>query len=73
VYFSSIARLPGLNSADSTDPLLTSAIACDVVRFCASWVDFSSVWLASQTRTTITISGKNALRRNRFTSNLRSG
>jgi hypothetical protein len=56
-----------LKVAVETSFAVTSAIACEVVSF---WLDppFGiSVWLASHTSRTITRSGKNALRKKRFT------
>ena len=71
--FSEIARLLGLKTAESTSPALTSAIACEVVSLPAFDAFGIRVWLASQTSKTITMSGKNALRKKRFTIVLRSG
>ena len=67
-----IERLPGLKSAEATWPPWTSLIACEVVSFVASLFFGIRVWLASQTSKTITMSGKNALRRKRFTIGVRS-
>ena len=67
MYFSEIDRLLGLKTAEETSPAWMSEIACEVVRFSAVPPVWISVWLASQTSTTITMSGKNALRRKRFT------
>ncbi len=68
-----IARFDGSNTAESTAPDSTFVIACDVVSLSTFLLFGINVWLASQTSKTITMSGKNALRKKRFTIGLRSG
>ncbi len=67
-----IARWPGSNVAESTWLFDTALIASEVVSFWVLWLFGISVWLASHTSRTITMSGKNALRKKRFTGILKS-
>ncbi len=70
---SAMARLLGLKTADWTSPARTVWYACDEVIFSAFLPFGIRVWLASQTSRTITMSGKNALRKKRFTIGVESG